>query len=504
MKKKLYITTAIPYANGAPHIGNALDYLIADIWARHQRQKGNEVRFQVGTDEHGNKIAQKAQENGLSPQEYVDQTVQNFKTLMDKMNTSYTDFVRTTDSHHIGASQYIWTQLQPYIYKGSYEGWYCQGCEAFYTEKEVAEQGGICRDHKTPFERLSEENYYLRISEFTEKIIEAIQSDKMKIVPEFRKKEFLKFLENGLEDVSISRPKKNLSWGVPVPSEPSQVMYVWIDALANYLSVIGYPDSHDEWVEFWPANVQVIGKDILRFHAGIWPAILLGLGLPLPKQLLVHGHISSGGMKMSKSVGNVVDPNEIIDNYGLDAFRYYFSRHIPTLDDGDFTWEKFEKAYNNELGNDLGNLISRVANMIKRYQSGVIGDIPGDEFDLHNYENHMKNLEFNKAMDEVWVLVRAHNQYIENVKPWEIAKLAKESKDEENHLAEVLAHSAGGILQIAKMLEPFMPETAAKINTIFASGVIRDEEIGILFPKVYLKTEDPRAAKSAQNQAPVK
>ena len=504
MKKKLYITTAIPYANGAPHIGNALDYLIADIWARHQRQKGNEVRFQVGTDEHGNKIAQKAQENGLSPQEYVDQTVQNFKTLMDKMNTSYTDFVRTTDSHHIGASQYIWTQLQPYIYKGSYEGWYCQGCEAFYTEKEVAEQGGICRDHKTSFERLSEENYYLRISEFTEKIIEAIQSDKMKIVPEFRKKEFLKFLENGLEDVSISRPKKNLSWGVPVPSEPSQVMYVWIDALSNYLSVIGYPDRHDEWVEFWPANVQVIGKDILRFHAGIWPAMLLGLGLPLPKQLLVHGHISSGGMKMSKSVGNVVDPNEIIDNYGLDAFRYYFSRHIPTLDDGDFTWEKFEKAYNNELGNDLGNLISRVANMIKRYQSGVIGDIPGDEFDLHNYENHMKNLEFNKAMDEVWVLVRAHNQYIENVKPWEIAKLAKESKDEENHLAEVLAHSAGGILQIAKMLEPFMPETAAKINTIFASGVIRDEEIGILFPKIYLKTEDPRAAKPAQNQAPAK
>ena len=326
----------------------------------------------------------------------------------------------------------------------------------------------------------------------------------MKIVPEFRKKEFLKFLENGLEDVSISRPKKNLSWGVPVPSEPSQVMYVWIDALANYLSVIGYPDRHDEWVEFWPANVQVIGKDILRFHAGIWPAMLLGLGLPLPKQLLVHGHISSGGMKMSKSVGNVVDPNEIIDNYGLDAFRYYFSRHIPTLDDGDFTWEKFEKAYNNELGNDLGNLISRVANMIKRYQSGVIGDIPGDEFDLHNYENHMKNLEFNKAMDEVWVLVRAHNQYIENVKPWEIAKLAKESKDEENHLAEVLAHSASGILQIAKMLEPFMPETAEKINTIFASGVIRDKEIGILFPKIYLKTEDPRAAKIAQNQASTK
>ena len=426
-KKKLYITTAIPYANGAPHIGNALDYLIADIWARYQRQQGNEVRFQVGTDEHGNKIAEKAAENSLTPQEYVDGTVQNFKNLMDKMKTTYTDFVRTTDSHHVGASQYIWMKLQPYIYKNTYEGWYCTGCESFYTEKEVAESHGVCPNHQKPFERLSEENYYLRISEFTPKIIEAIESDRMKIVPEYRKKEFLNFLKSGLEDVSISRPKKNLTWGIPVPGDPEQVMYVWIDALANYLSVIGYPDI-PEWEDFWPANVQVIGKDILRFHAGIWPAMLLGLGLPLPKTLLVHGHISSNGVKMSKSIGNVVDPNEIIDNYGLDAFRYYFSRHVATQDDGDFTWEKFENAYNNELGNDLGNLASRVSNMVKRYQSGVIGEIPRDEHDRHTYNNYMKDLEFNKAIDEAWGLVRAHNQYIESVKPWEIAKKAKEDE----------------------------------------------------------------------------
>jgi len=219
-KKKLYITTAIPYANGAPHIGNALDYLIADIWSRHQRQQGNEVRFQVGTDEHGNKIAEKAAENGLTPQEYVDGTVQNFKNLMDKMKTTYTDFIRTTDSHHVGASQYIWMKLQPYIYKNTYEGWYCTGCESFYTEKEVAESHGVCPNHQKPFERLSEENYYLRISEFTPKIIEAIESDRMKIVPEYRKKEFLNFLKGGLEDVSISRPKKNLTWGIPVPGDP--------------------------------------------------------------------------------------------------------------------------------------------------------------------------------------------------------------------------------------------------------------------------------------------
>lgn len=493
-KKKLYITTAIPYANGAPHIGNALDYLVADIWARYQKQHGNDVRFQVGTDEHGNKIAEKAAQAGLTPQEYVDKNVLHFKELMDKIKTSYTDFVRTTDSHHIGASQYIWQKLQPYIYKGTYEGWYCTGCESFYTEKEVTENKGICPDHKIPFIHLSEENYYLRISDFTDKIKEAIQTDKMKITPEFRKKEFLKFLENGLDDVSISRPKRNLSWGIPVPGDPDQVMYVWIDALANYLTVIGYPDQ-PEWQEYWPANLQVIGKDILRFHAGIWPAMLLGLELPLPKEFLVHGHISSGGTKMSKSIGNVIDPNEIIDDYGLDAFRYYFSRHIPTLDDGDFTWDKFEGAYNNELGNDLGNLISRVANMVKRYQSGVIGEIPQDEHDMHDFYDYMKKLEFNRAVDEVWAIVKAHNQYIERVKPWEIAKKAKEDKDEEAHLSEVLSHSVGGILQIAEMLTPFMPDSMEKIKAIFSTGVVADTENAILFPRIYKKTEDPRLKK---------
>lgn len=500
-KKKLYITTAIPYANAKPHIGNALDYLIADIWTRHQQQRGNEVRFQVGTDEHGNKIAEKAKQAGISPQDYVDQTVVAFKLLMDKMKTSYTDFVRTTDSHHVGASQYIWQKLQPYIYKGHYEGWYCTGCESFWTEKEVTENHGVCPDHEIPYTKLSEENYYLRISDFTDRIKDAIESGEMKIEPENRKKEFLNLIKDGLEDVSISRPRRNLSWGISVPGDPDQVMYVWIDALANYLTVIGYPDR-PEWEEYWPADVQVIGKDILRFHAGIWPAMLLGLELPLPKKLLVHGHISSGGTKMSKSIGNVVDPVEIIDNYGLDAFRYYFSRYIPTQGDGDFTWEKFENAYNNELGNDFGNLISRVANMIKRYQSGVVGEISQNEHDMHVFFNHMDNLEFDKALDEIWTSVRAHNQYIERVKPWEIAKNAKEDREEESHLAEVLAHSAGGILQIAEMLRPFLPDTSAKIESMFGSGVIKDLDQGVLFPKIYLKTEDPRLKReSAQAQA---
>jgi len=500
MTKKLYITTAIPYVNGTPHIGNALDYLLADIWARYQRQNGKEVHFQVGTDEHGNKIAAKAAAEGLTPQAYTDKMYGNFETLMKKVGATYTDFIRTTDGHHRGAVQYIWNQLQPHIYKGKYEGWYCMGHEAFFTEKEVAETNGICPDHQKPYEKVSEENYYLRTSDFTDKIREAIETGRMEIVPAFRKKEFLELMKDGLKDVSISRPKKSLTWGIPVPGDPEQIMYVWLDALANYITVLGYPDR-DGWQDYWPADVQVVGKDILRFHAGIWPAMLLGLDLPLPKKLLVHGFVNVGGAKMSKTVGNVVDPNEIIDGYGVDAFRYFFSRHIPTQDDGDFTWEKFENAYNNELGNDLGNVISRVASMISRYQSGVIGDVPLGEHDMQPYREAMASLEFNRALDEVWLMVRSLNQYLENVKPWEIAKKRDKEPEAEAHLAEVLGHAVGTLLQVGDLLVPFLPDTAAAIHQVFDGGVITplDKEGG-LFPKIYKHTPDPRTPKAATEQ----
>ena len=495
MGKNLYITTAIPYVNGTPHIGNALDYLLADIWARYQKQNGHEVRFQVGTDEHGNKIAAKAAELGLEPKVYTDQTYVSFESLMKKVNAEYTDFVRTTDMHHMAAVQYIWKKLAPYIYKGSYEGWYCQGCEAFVSDKDAAVNNGICVDHNAPYQRLSEDNYYLKTSAFTEKIREAIETNRMQIVPEFRKKEFLELIKDGVQDVSISRPRKNLSWGVPVPDDPDQIMYVWIDALANYITVIGYPDD-EQWRDYWPADVQVVGKDILRFHAGIWPAMLLGLDLSLPKKLLVHGFVNVGGAKMSKSVGNVVDPNEIIDNYGVDAFRYFFARHIPTLDDGDFTWEKFENAYNNELGSDLGNLVQRVASMINRYQSGVIGEAPIGEHDMGPYRLAMENLTFDKAIDEVWVTVRSLNQYIEHVKPWEIAKRRETDPEAEAHLLEVLGHSVGSLVQVGDLLKPFMPETAAKIHAMFESGVVQLQPGEVLFPRIYLHTTDPRAPKA--------
>ncbi|MDB5177071.1 MAG: metG [Candidatus Saccharibacteria bacterium] len=495
MGKNLYITTAIPYVNGTPHIGNALDYLIADIWSRHQKQNGKSVRFQVGTDEHGNKIAAKAAELGLEPKAYTDQTYVNFQTFMQKMGAEYTDFVRTTDDHHVAAVQWIWQKLQPYIYKGTYEGWYCTGHEAFFTDKEVQANNGICPDHQKPFERLSEENYYLKASAFTDKVRDAIETNRMKIVPEFRKKEFLELMKDGLRDVSISRPRKSVSWGIPVPGDPEQVIYVWVDALPNYLTVLGYPD-HPEWADFWPADVQVIGKDILRFHAGIWPPMLLGLEVPLPKMLLVHGHVNVGGAKMSKSVGNVVDPNEIIDKYGVDAFRYFFSRHIPTLDDGDFTWEKFETAYNTELGNDLGNLVQRVSSMIVRYQAGVIGDAPQAEHDMTPYRDAMNVLNFNEALDHVWTMVRSLNQYLESVKPWEVAKTRETNQDSAAHLTEILATAVGTLMQIADQLVPFLPHTADVIHKTFETGVVVAQE-GVLFPKIYLHTPDPHAPKGA-------
>lgn len=490
MGKNLYITTAIPYVNGTPHIGNAIDYLLADIWARYHKLGGREVRFSVGVDEHGNKIARKAQEEGLTAQAYAEKMYPSFEGLMKKVGASYTDFIRTSDPHHKQAVQYIWKKLEPYIYKGKYEGWYCTGCERFVTEKEVTETNGICPDHNIPYEKLSEENYYFKLSAFGEQIKTAIESRKLQIVPEFRQKEILSLIENGLHDISISRPKKNLSWGVPVPGDENQVIYVWIDALPNYITLLGYPDN-ETWKEFWPADIQVIGKDILRFHAAIWPAMLIALDLPLPKKLLVHGHVVVGGAKMSKSVGNSIDPNEIIDQYGLDAFRYFFSRHIPTLDDGDFTWEKFENAYNNELGNELGNLIQRVASMINRYQSGVVADIIKGEHDTQAYRDYMDRLEFNRAFDEIWNMVRSLNVYIEEVKPWQVAKLGETDPEAKEHLEEILAYASGSLLQISDLLRPFLPGTAKTINDIFSTGVVKLPPSGVLFPKVYLHTKAP-------------
>ena len=357
--KKYYITTAIPYVNGNPHLGHVMDYILADVLRRYMMMRGAEVRFQAGTDEHGSKIFKKAGESGLSVQEYVDKNAHRFQDFIHELGVEYTDYVRTTDPDHMRRCQEIWQKLGDHIYKDRYEGWYCEGCEGYVTDKEYEENNGICPDHQKPYIKLSEENYYLRIADFKEQIREAIEKDEMKITPSFRKKEFLNQLKD-MPDVSISRPKEKVQWGVPVPGDEDQVMYVWIDALSNYITVLSYPDQ--DISDSWPADTQVIGKDILRFHAGIWPTILLALGLPLPKNLLVHGFVTVDGQKMSKSIGNVVDPIDILEKHGLMPLRYFISRHGSATDDVDFTWDKYEASYN-ELANDLGNLVQRLSTL---------------------------------------------------------------------------------------------------------------------------------------------
>ena len=469
---KIYITTAIPYVNGAPHIGHAMDYLLADIYARYEKGKGNDVRLQAGTDEHGNKIAKKAAELNIDTQKYVDDNSAKFQEFIKKLGVEYTDFIRTTDANHVRRCQEIWKKLEAHIYKASYDGWYCEGCERYITEKECKDNHGVCPDHNKPYEKLSEENYYFRISDFKAQIREAITSKTMEILPEFRAKEILNLLDDS-PDVSISRPTSQLKWGVPVPGDESQVMYVWVDALSNYITVLGYPDQ--DISDFWPATAQFVGKDILRFHAIIWPAMLLALDLPLPKTICSHGFVLADGQKMSKSIGNVVDPIEVLDSKGLPAFRYYFLRHADTFADVDFSWEKYETAYNNELANDLGNLVQRLANLCKKQNLSGLKFTPKRDA---KYDEIMDSFYFSKAFDYIWGLVQDLNKEIDEKKPWELNKLP-EKHDE---LVSILTDLATKLLQVAYLLEPFLPETSASIKTIFTAEKILPPATP-LFPK---------------------
>lgn len=511
---KYYLTTAIPYANAAPHIGTAMDYLYGDILLRYQLLRGNDAKLSIGTDEHGTKVQQKAADNNVTPQEFVDNLQPEFQKMRQALDLNFgvpidqigqplsgQDFdgqniisVRTSDPEHVRRVQEIWRRLDQagVIYKSSYEGWYCAGCEAFVTETEAHDNNYICPDHQKPYEKLSEENYYLATSKFTDQIREFVKNA---VVPEFRGKELLGLLKDGAKDVSISRPADKLSWGVPVPGDESQVMYVWVDALSNYLTALGYPDEN--WHnDFWPAKVQIVGKDILRFHAIIWPAMLLALDLPLPEKLMVHGFINVDGAKMSKSLGNVVSPLEIIDNYGVDAFRYYFTSHVTTFDDGDFTWEKFEAAYNGELANDLGNLVSRVAAMIRKYFDGSLTFV--DETNelcdqaetlLGNYRVAMDGLDLNAAMSAIMEYVRELNQYIERSAPWKVAKLDDEA-ERQQRLVEIFSTLVGGLLLVAKYLSPFLPETAETIHSVYGHDELPDT-VPIMFPKKYLHSDEP-------------
>lgn len=471
-----YITTSIPYINGEPHIGHTYELIAADVLARYARKTGKKTILSTGTDEHGGKVQEKAEEVGKPVKEYADIVSQKWRELGPLVNMSNDRFIRTTDEGHEQRAALIWKALEKNIYKGKYRGWYCTGCEAFVSEADAKANEGICPIHNRPYEQIEEENYFFRLSDFTGRILEAIESGAFKIVPDTKRNEILYILKEGLEDISVSRPKEKISWGIPVPGDSTQVMYVWFEALMNYITVLGYPE-HNDFKEFWPADVQVIGKDITRFHAAIWPAMLLGLEIDLPKSLYIHGFININGTKVSKSLGNVIHPKEVIDKHGVDALRYYVLRHTPSYGDGDFTWDKFEASYNNELANELGNAVQRTLAMIIKYQNGLIGDIPGSEHDTAQYHQAISEYRLDRALEEVWEQVRGLNQYIDEQKPWLVAK-----NKEQDHLKEILAYMTSCLLEIADLLEPFLPETSKKINYIFESGIIKQPETS-LFPK---------------------
>ncbi len=462
MKDKFYITTSIAYTNAPPHIGFALELAQADVLARYYRLLGREVFFLTGTDEHGIKVQKEAEKNQISPEIFSSQISEKFLSLTKILNISNDDFIRTTDKkRHIPVVERIWQKLVDNgdIYKREYEGYYCVGCEAFITSKDL--EGGKCIIHKTEPQLVKEENYFFRLSKYQKQLEDIIEREKIKIYPEERKNEVLSFIKQGLEDISFSRSIKNLSWGIPVPNDETQIMYVWADALSNYISAIGYSSDVKTFGKFWPADIQCIGKDILRFHAIHWPAMLLALGLSMPKAILVHGFITSDGQKMSKSLGNVVDPFELVKNYGVDAVRYYILREIPTTKDGDFSIDKFLKRYNGDLASGLGNFSARVSiialkNNIKvdlkeKISDKELADVLKET--KEKYDSFVQEIKLSEALSCLWDLIGFCDKFIEKEKIWENPK---EKEKTIKNLILILSN-------LSELLKPFLPETAEKI-----------------------------------------
>ncbi|KKT53036.1 MAG: Methionine-tRNA ligase [Candidatus Yanofskybacteria bacterium GW2011_GWF1_44_227] len=436
MKNKFYITTAIAYVNAEPHIGFALELLQADVLARHHRLMGDDTYFLTGTDEHGSKIAQAAEKHGKDTQLFVDEIAQTFIDLTKKLNISNDDFIRTSDRvRHWPAAQKIWQKLAESgdLYKKDYEGLYCVGCEA--NKKKSDLEDGLCPIHKTEPQLVKEKNWFFKLSKYTGVIKEKIEKDELKIVPTSKKGEILNLLDDA-EDVSFSRPTATLKWGIPVPGDDTQTMYVWTDALTNYISALGYPED-PKFSQYWPVDVHLIGKDILRFHAMYWPAILLSAGVELPKSIYVHGFVTAEGEKMSKSLGNVIDPNQLIEKYGVDVTRYFLLREIPSDDDGDFSFKKLEDRYNGDLANGLGNLVQRLVN----------------EFKLHEV---LGNFIFSR--------IAIANRFIDTNKPWEVIK------NNPAEFLEIMTVLAAMIHNISWRLQPFMPETSQKIFAVFGDS----------------------------------
>ena len=458
--KKYYITTSIAYTNAFPHIGFALETIQADVLARYHRSLGEDVLYLTGTDEHGVKVVKAAEKTGESPKKFCDKVSAQYKDLKRVLNLSNDDFIRTSDQRrHWPAVKKVWLKLKEAgdIYKKKYKGLYCSGCEAFITKKDLI--NGKCAIHQEKPEIIEEENYFFRLSKYTKKIEKAIAKDKIKIIPKTRKNENLSFIKLGLEDISFSRPRKDLKWGIPVPDDDAQTIYVWAEALTNYISALDFAQNGAKFKKFWPVDIHCIGKDIQKFHCLFWPAMLLSLELPLPKTIFVHGFITVGGQKMSKSLGNIVDPFELVEKYGTDPVRYFLLREIPSTEDGDFTLEKFEARYNSDLASGLGNLLARVLTMAEKskikYQKSKIQVKSQKLIDKiwKNYKEALDNFRFNEALSSIWELISFCDKYIEKERPWE---KSKKQPPVINDLLVALAN-------IAQMLHPFLPETSEKI-----------------------------------------
>lgn len=479
--KKFYITTAIDYVNSQPHIGHALEKIQTDVLARYHRKIGDDVWFLTGTDEHGAKIARAAAASRRDVKDFVDENAEIFRELKGIFNLSWDDFIRTSDQRrHWPGAQKLWFKLYEAgdLYKKKYRGLYCIGHEAFVTEKDLTD--GRCRDHQTEPEVIEEENWFFRLSKYSKEIESKIKNGELKIIPESRKNEILSFIDQGLEDVSFSRPKKDLSWGIPVPNDSEHTMYVWCDALSNYITAIGYGQesdkrqaTSDKFEKYWPADMHVIGKDILRFHAALWPGMLLSAGLPLPKAIFVHGFITVEGQKMSKTIGNVINPAELVSKYGADPVRYYLLREIPTAEDGDFSIAKFEERYNADLVHGLGNFVARVLTLA---QKSDVGTKEAFEKEIQEAQEKVEKLisefKFNEALAAIWQLIFLGDKYIDGKKPWTL-------KPETVEFEKVIGSLLFLISEIGKLIEPFLPETSGKVFKM-----VSNKKSGILFPRL--------------------